>query len=62
MRGGNFELSTALAILVLFEQCLGKFCLDFLLLHLSASPNNAFCLYIFDYACLGHKAYCSGKG
>ena len=51
-----------MAILLLFEQFLGKFCLNFLLLNLSVSPNNAFCSYIFDYVCLGHKAYCNGKG
>ena len=36
----NFEnLHAVMAILVLFEQFLGKFCLNFLTLILSASPN-----------------------
>ena len=36
----NFEnLHTAVAILALFEQFLGKFCLNFLPLNLSVSPN-----------------------
>ena len=33
------NLHTAMAILVLFEQFSGKFCLNFLLPILSASPN-----------------------
>ena len=43
----NFEnLRAAMAILVLFEHFSGKFCLNFLTLILSASPNtcyDAFC-------------------
>ena len=54
------NLHTVEAILALFEQFLGKFCLNFLTLNLSVSPNiyDAFCSYIFDYACLGCKAHC----
>ena len=33
------NLHTAVAILALFEQCFGKFCLNFLPLILSVSPN-----------------------
>ena len=33
------KLHTVVAILVLFEQFLGKFCLNFLPLNLSVSPN-----------------------
>ena len=33
------NLRTVVAILVLFEQFLGKFCLNFLRLNLSVSPN-----------------------
>ena len=41
------------AILVLFEQYLVKF----LPLNLGTSPTfDAFCSYIFEYACLGRKA------
>ena len=58
----NFEnLHAAMAILVLFEKFSGKFCLFF-------NPNSecfekyeAFCSYIFDYACLWRKAYCYQK-
>ena len=46
------NLHTAIAILVLTEQFSGKFCLNFSVLILSASPNNFF-LHIFDYVCLG---------
>ena len=57
----NFH--TVVAILALFEQFLGKFCLNCLPLNLSVSPNMmAFCLYIFDYVCLERKAYCYQKG
>ena len=36
----NFEnYHTEVAILALFEQCLGKFCLNFLSPNLSVSPN-----------------------
>ena len=34
------NLCTAVAILVLFEQFLGKFCLNFLPLNLIVSPNR----------------------
>ena len=33
------NLPTAVAILALFEQFLGKFCINFLPLNLSVSPN-----------------------
>ena len=33
------NLHTVMAILALFDQLLGKFCLNFLPLHLSISPN-----------------------
>ena len=62
--GRNFELIAVVAILVLLEQFLqflGKFCLAVFPLNLSVSPNNAICSYIFDYACLGREALCSGK-
>ena len=36
----NLNRPTAMAILVLFEQCDGKFCLHFLPLILSASQNR----------------------
>ena len=49
-----FENShVVVAILVLFERILGKFCLSVLPLILSVSQiYDAFCLYIFDYAYL----------
>ena len=49
----NFH--AVMAILVLFEQFLGKFCLNFLSLILSTcfAKRDAFCSHIFDYACLG---------
>ena len=46
------------AISVLFEQFLGKFCLNFLPLKQSVSPIMMHCSYSFDYACLGRKANC----
>ena len=46
------NLHTVMAILVLFEQFFGKFCLYFWPVILSASPNkDAFCSHSFDYAC-----------
>ena len=43
-----------MAILALFEQFLGKFCLNFLPLKSEYfTIYDAFCSYIFDYACLG---------
>ena len=55
----NLHRPTVVAILVLFEQILLKF----------FAPNSecctkydAFCLCIFDYTCLGRKAYCYRKG
>ena len=51
------NLQIVLAILVLFEQFLGKFCSIFLPLNLSISLKyDAFYSYIFDYACVGYKA------
>ena len=59
----KFEnLHTVAAILILFEQVLGKFCLNFLPLNLSVSQSMMHLVYIFfDYACLGCKAYCYRK-
>ena len=61
----TFEnLHTVVTNLALFGQLLGKFCLyEFF----APKPEcftkyDAFCLYIFDYACLGLKAYCYRKG
>ena len=51
-----------MAILVLFEQFLCRFCFKIF------APKSecfikydAFCSYIFDYACLGRKVYCLSK-
>ena len=56
------NLHTLMAILLLFKQFSGKFCLNF-------SPNpeffskyDAFCSYIFDYACLRSKVFCYRRG
>ena len=60
------NLHTVMAVLVLFEQFSGKFCLYFLPLTLNVSPNMLhfvrtvsilfaqfrFCSHSFDYACL----------
>ena len=54
------NLHTAVVILVLFEQFLGKFCLNFLPLK-CFTGYDAFCSYI-GYVCLGRKAYCYQKG
>ena len=53
-----------MAILVLFEQFAGKFCLYFWPLILSASPNNygAFCSHSFDFACLRQRRHIAMKG
>ena len=56
------NLHTVVAILVLFEQFLGKFCLNFCPKFECFTKYDAFCSYIFDYACLRHKAYCFRKG
>ena len=59
------KLRTAVAILVLFEQILGIFCLNYLPLTLSVAPNMMHFVrrpYFFDYASLGRKAYCYRKG
>ena len=50
------NLHTAMAILVLFGQISGKFCLNFLPLILSASPNAHLFAY-FNYACVRRKKY-----
>ena len=53
------NLHTVVAILVIFEQFLGKFCLNFLPLNVSVSPNIMhFVRNIFDYACFGREDYC----
>ena len=45
----NFEnLHTVVAILALFEQLLVKFCLNFLLLNLSVSPNMMHFVHTFS--------------
>ena len=57
------NLHTVVAILVLFEQFLGKVCLNFLpSSHECFSKYDALCSYIFDYACFGRKAHCYQKG
>ena len=52
------NLLTVIANLVLFEQILSKF---FASKSKCFSKNDAFCLYIFNYACAGRKAYCYRK-
>ena len=48
------NLHTAVAILVLFEQLLGKFLFKFFASKSEGfTKYDAFCSYIFDYACLG---------
>ena len=56
----NFEnLHAVMAILVLFAQFSAKFCLKFLFLILSASPNMMHFVRTFSTTCyLRHKAYC----
>ena len=57
--GKFFEnLHTVVAILALFEQFLGKSCLNFLPLNLSVSPT----MMHFVHACFERKAYCYPKG
>ena len=60
----NFgNLHAVMAILVLFEKFSDKFCLNFLTLILSASPNMThFFSHIFDCACLRRKAYRYRRG
>ena len=63
--GKIFEnLHTVVAILVLFEQIKGTFCLNFLPLILSVSPNMMHFVRTFSImrARSGHKAYCYRKG
>ena len=57
------NLLTVLAILALFEQFSGKFCVKFFASNSACfTKYDAFCSCIFDYACLGRKAYCYRKG
>ena len=49
------NLHTAVAILALFEQFLRKFCLNFLLLNLSVSPNIMYFVRAFS---IMREAYC----
>ena len=59
----NFEnLRTVVAILVLFKQIFGKRYKFFAPNSKCFTKYDAFCLYIFDYACLGRKVYCYQKG
>ena len=52
----NFEnLHAVVAILLLFEQFLGKFCSK------CFTKYDAFSSYIFHYVCLGRKTYCYRK-
>ena len=50
----------AVAILVLFQQFLGKFFAP--KSECFTKYDDAFCSYIFNYACSRHKAYCYWKG
>ena len=43
------NLHTVEAILVLFEQFLGKFCINFLLLHLNVLPNMISCILFMHF-------------
>ena len=45
------NLHTTVAILVLFEQFLGKFCLNFLSLNPSVSPNMMHFVRTFSIMC-----------
>ena len=46
------NLHSVVAILALFEQFLGEFCLNFLPQKSECfTKYDAFCSYIFDYAC-----------
>ena len=57
------NLHTVVAIIALFEQFLGKFCLLFLPPKSEClTKYDAFCSHIFDYMCLERKAYCYQKG
>ena len=47
-----FNLHTVVAILVLFEQFLGKLCLNFLPLNLSVLPN------MMHFVCMLHFRLC----
>ena len=49
----NFEIfHTAVAILALFEQFLGKICVNFLPLYLSVSPNMMHFVHTFSILCV----------
>ena len=54
------NLHAVMAILMLFVQFSGKFCLNFLILILSTrfAKYDVFSSHIFDYACLRRKACC----
>ena len=54
------NLHAVIALLVLFEQFSGKFCLNFFSLILSTcfAKYDAFGSHIFDYACIRRKACC----
>ena len=58
------NLHTVVAILALFEQFLGNFCLNFLPLNLSVLSNIMHFVPSFSIinAGLGRKAYCYRKG
>ena len=57
------NLLTAVAILVLFEQFSGNFCLNFFVSNSKCfTQYGAFCSYIVDNAGLGRKVYCYRKG
>ena len=59
----DFEnLRALVAILVIFKKFSGKFCIKFLTLLLSTSPNMMHFSHIFDYACLRRKAYLNRRG
>ena len=45
------NLHTVVAILALFEQFLGKFCVNFLSLNLSVSPNMMHFVRTFSIMC-----------
>ena len=63
LRNFFVNLHTAMAILVLFEQFLGKIFLNILPLILSPSPNTKHFGRTFSiYACLRRKYYCYQSG
>ena len=53
------NLRAVMAILVLFEYILGKFCLIFFYRNSECFKKyDGFCSHFFDYACLRQKVYC----